>query len=548
MIKDTHKLQGFEKVKFPKLHGHIKIKTWNPLSGNVAQEVEGDNIITNAVRDIFANNYMGAIDGSKLLPIWQTWYGGVLCYEYPHATVEGQLDPDDYFPLADSDNHLVAHAGQTAIDPTHDDDMTRGNPDTSSYVATANSMKQVWEWGTTHGNGTISALSLTHKDTGSYGLGSTSYDFQNYFYPLDAIQSAALTSVRTGFQVDDNNLFAQYDDYHGLGFHIGEATDFYDGHGTFATENFTIYIRRFPYVKAGLLETFDAIKTHTYSVSPLEATKTIELPFMVYCQPAFYFDYETKYLWIFSNILGIGRSGGKDVTNEYSGTTVNYAVIDCTLQSNNTISGTIIESGVIVSDTDVLAPICMGINRSGDSFGTCIGVVKDADDYVYLPTTSGNINWGGNSYTLNLNINGYKKIKITSQSDQAFIPFDTTTNGYFSSIKGGGIIIEASRVCNGNQGYTCKSTLPIYTSYLSPVVWYFQSPTKVSSLALPVVQQSSYVSGTSTNSVQNRYILANKMVNTTKYNLSSAITKTGAQAMSIEYTLTEVPDEEEEEE
>ena len=95
MIKDRSSLLRVDGVRFPKLKGHIKLTLHNCRTGK-NEVVEGDNIITNAVRDIFAANYLGGIDYSTMLPLWSKWFGGVICYENAHPLVNGALDPDDY--------------------------------------------------------------------------------------------------------------------------------------------------------------------------------------------------------------------------------------------------------------------------------------------------------------------------------------------------------------------------------------------------------------------------------------------------------------------
>ena len=80
MAKDKTYLTGFNQIKLPKLKGKVKITLHNPTTGKT-QIVEGENIVTNAVSDIYARNFMGAIDYTKTMPLWANWYGGVLCYE-----------------------------------------------------------------------------------------------------------------------------------------------------------------------------------------------------------------------------------------------------------------------------------------------------------------------------------------------------------------------------------------------------------------------------------------------------------------------------------
>ena len=98
MIKDKTSLTGFNQVKIPKLKGHVKITLHNCRTGK-NEVIEGENIITHAVRDIFANNQLGGIDYFKCMPLWSKWFGGVLCYENAFTIPQGQSapDPDDYF-------------------------------------------------------------------------------------------------------------------------------------------------------------------------------------------------------------------------------------------------------------------------------------------------------------------------------------------------------------------------------------------------------------------------------------------------------------------
>ena len=58
MIKDKTYLTGFNQPKLPKLKGHVKITLHNCRTGK-NEVVEGDNIITNAVNDIFAKFCVG---------------------------------------------------------------------------------------------------------------------------------------------------------------------------------------------------------------------------------------------------------------------------------------------------------------------------------------------------------------------------------------------------------------------------------------------------------------------------------------------------------
>lgn len=517
MIKDNMQLSGFNNIKFPKLKGHIKVTLHNVHNGK-NEVYEGYNVVTNAVQDIASADYLGTLSYNTLFGsqgIWKQWFGGVLLYETAHAN----LDADKYYPQSDSANHLVAHAGQTSIDPNHDDDLRRGNPVGESFLETADSIKQVFEWGTSHGNGNISAISLTHTDTGDVGLGSATYAFQN-FSPFAVINNSELVNVSSSYGAE-NNLVAQYDDNHGIGFIIGDGTNsgsegWYWEHSLFQTDKITVFIRKLPYTKFGL---FDKNTARTDN----EDRFTIEnLPIDLYCMPCFYYEPSTKYLWIFNNVTGI------DTTNygvTWDNENVNYFKID-------TVNQTLVDLGsgvyykTLHSDTATLAPTSYHRRASSMNFRYA-NIVYDGE-YVYVPTTSGVV-WS-NTYDSNedMHINGYKKIKASTGTTHSSISFTTEVNHFKPAIKHGDLIISSGKVVNGTTDYICVNQLDTFYG-----TWAYQELTSPSMLVLP---NRSAKEGISTA----RYILANKMLNTTKYNLPSTIQKTASQSMVVEYTLTEV--------
>ena len=180
---------------------------------------------------------------------------------------------------------------------------------------------------------------------------------------------------------------------------------------------------------------------------------------------------------------------------------------------------------------------CAPYHSSTDNtFSACeyVAIIKDGN-YVYLPTSSGMTTQA--TWTPNINHNGYKKININSQADQSVIAFDTELLKYTAPIKCGDLLITNNMVCNGADGYSCAQSYSEGSQYYSN--YYAQRTNAISSPLFPIYNNK-------TSTTMNRYIFANKMVNTTKYNLSSAIQKTASQAMTVEYTLQEIEEEEEE--
>ena len=515
-IFDNFNRSSCGKVKMPKFKGHVKVTLHNCRTGK--NEVsEGDNIVTNAFSDILASNYLQGVDASKIFGtdgVWKKWFGGVLLFEQFHQSSGGVINPANYYPYADSENHLIAHAGQNPIDAEHDDDIKRGNPVPLVYIETENSMKMVWEWGSVRGNGNIRSLSLCHSDLGDVGLGSDTYGFQ-HFDPFENLASSAFPKVATSLLAPDN-LFTQYDDYNGLYFEIGDGTGegsegFYPEHTRFQTKKLTVYVKRLPYSGAGLFET---MKVRTNFIRKF----TIELEdFNLYLQPCYHFDYTNKRLWIFSNATSINSSHS---------TICNYAVIDC-------INETVLSEGTLESDTANLAPIPMQINATlsanRDQFMN-YNIITDGT-WVWLPTTSG-ANWSEfRGYT---NTNGFKKIKISDSTCDDDVEYNDVQQRQNGIMKAGGLMVMSGRVVNGNTGFTCVDNYPVNNdTNLGYTVTSFHEPYKPVTLATRV--------GASSGSANNpRFILANKCLLTTKFNLNSMVEKNASKSMTVEYTLTEL--------
>lgn len=518
MVKDNYQLTGFNQVKMPKFKGHLKLVLRDIKTGRVDRVVEGDNIVTNAVSDIFSGNDCGAISYSSMLPLWSNWYRGILCYKFAHDTNNNdELEATNYYPKDSVSNPVTAHAGDTVPSDTTDD-VTRGAP-SSIETITNNSVTIGWEWGASQGNGQISALSLCHKDTGNAGLGSTSNAFKAYQPLLDITNTTALIDQTPTL---NGSIFFKYDDANAGYFHIGESSEYYDGHTTFETTKITIYIKKLPFMKVGLLHTL--VPDNTY-----QRTATVTTSVTFYANPAYYFDYANKKLWLFTNKTSVSGNYGQ---GNYSTSVVYYTVLDISDLTNITEDS----HGTITSDTSNLAPLCWSVNSTaswGSTRREITNIIKQGN-YVYLPTST-SPNFG---FAPMMNWTGLKKINISNQADQSTITLnETLAQPACEGFDGGGLIITSSRVFNGATGYTCANLLlapgnePSYASVFES--WAFQTPNKPVSYVCPIGSGREGF-------VMRRYILANKMVNTTLYNLPSAVTKTAAQSMSITYTLTEV--------
>ena len=157
--------------RIPELEGKVKVELFDAKTGELKEEIEGHNIVTNVIANSFASNYCGKLNYDILKPIKDIFYGGILCFENPLT-----IDANNMYPPTSHDNPVIAHAGQTTYSSA-DADGTRGLPNDIESGKIPNGYKQVWDFPATQGNGTISALAMTNPDVGDWWIhGQNTYD------------------------------------------------------------------------------------------------------------------------------------------------------------------------------------------------------------------------------------------------------------------------------------------------------------------------------------------------------------------------------------
>lgn len=253
--KDRTKPQMFGGKKIPTLHGHTKITLRNVKTGEV-EIYEKDNLVTDAVANIFARNYFGGMDYSKITPL-RDMFGGVMCFE-------DALDITAVLPDNDGVNRLVAHAGQTAHSS---DSILRGNPNgaLSEEIQTdeygiKRGYKFVWDFATNQGNGTISALALCHKWAGDIGLKPNAAETNEYLVLPNTNKTISLNGENSLDDFEDRlYCLLSVDMDAGTGLHVSLNGD------TLTVKEVEICLR-----KQGINDTLGASKllaTHTVTLS-----------------------------------------------------------------------------------------------------------------------------------------------------------------------------------------------------------------------------------------------------------------------------------------
>lgn len=135
-------------------------------TGEVIRRVEEENLVTNAITNIFNPPHymlMHNMDYSKLfttgLPLWEDLMGGIMLL--------GNNVPEnaDSFMLG-TDTVPVATAGGEYVG----DSATRGTLNVNESYATENGYRFTWDFGTDVANGTIKCVGLTSKEFGDTGF------------------------------------------------------------------------------------------------------------------------------------------------------------------------------------------------------------------------------------------------------------------------------------------------------------------------------------------------------------------------------------------
>lgn len=493
------------------LKGHVKITLRDAKTDQIDQVIEGDNVVTDAIGNLLKNNVLGCVDYTKIYPIWSKWFKGCLVFENPFPEVDGAPDSTKIFIPDDSLNHVIAHAGDVAPQD-YSDDRKRGNPNTHVQVVTANSVKQVWEWGPTQGNGNLSAIALTHKDVGNCGTGADSNAFKS-FQPFDLIQTG-LSDIKIYYRSDEN-VIGQYNGNLGWWFEIGNPGDYTAQHTAFTTNKITLYLKKLCYDEIGLYDTPNAN-------NDFDIHTTVTLNDNIYCQPAYYVDGHKLHL--FSNITGFN---GNNITwnNTIKHWTITWDALD--------VTPTVTYETISTGRSDI-APLTLDYKCGYQEWAHPLFVniphgKYNGNDYWFFPCSD------VNSVSYINFVYNVKGIVRCGGGSTKYIPFNDTQTYFRTSMHGDELcpIVMPGRVVNGSKGYTCQDQLPVTDP------WYVEaypisSPEKVSSYAMPLgstAQRDYYYS---------RYILANKFLTTTRFNLPTTVTKTASQSMTIEYTITEV--------
>ena len=152
-------VRAYQRNETMPLKGHTKITLTDVHTGKT-KVIEKDNMVTNAVAEIFAKNWSGLARFANILPI-RNLFSGVLCFE-------GEIteSANNYNPVNDGVNELICHAGPDAHSTG---EATRGQPNVAEWDIQDTSIKYVWDFSTSV-QGEIRTVCLCPATLGNMGL------------------------------------------------------------------------------------------------------------------------------------------------------------------------------------------------------------------------------------------------------------------------------------------------------------------------------------------------------------------------------------------
>lgn len=480
-VTDRMKSLDFKGRDFPILKGDVKMTLKNVHNGKT-EVFEKHNLVTNALSDIFGNNYGGLVNYNSFADLYKTYLGGVLVFA---SALDS--DPTNYGIPAYTSNPVTAHAGQTPL-TSQNDDTTRGNPDDSATVLTSGSTKLVWEWGTNAGNGQIASLGLTHSDTGSFGCG---------------VNSVAQKSLNPFVEVGCISKNYSYGD---------------DGASVLAIDGNVAYT--FYLVNSTTVDVFKTpinnskFKLQGGSLAPLtdyssKITVTIQNYNIADKGGCYYhFDFTNQKLILF----GVPTQGGERLLIDE---------IDLSNWTNQTST----QSYVDVSGANLWKFTGQGSGSTTGFNNTPLDVPTKAIIYNGFIFVYGNRGTGDydrhptKMFKVNLSNYADQNEINTTLAEQFDGQSGSRTNERFTSL--GGIIIHNSFLINGDKVFpVAKQNVAINAGHI---------------FGNDGISAPCFGLNTSLNSVA-----LTKLYLATKWNLDSAVTKNASQSMTVEYTLTEV--------
>lgn len=171
MFKDKAESIKMLENPFKKIHGHTKIELTDIRTGE-KKVIEHDNtfqagVLANFMRSLGAfNNNPFDNDTFNSNAKWRSLVGGILLFRDAIDNSNGEV------PYMPSGNQMTANGSYNVTNAGNPVEL--GSWNSIESVIGANSIILVYDWDTSHGNGTIGSICLTSETGGYIGYGNPS--------------------------------------------------------------------------------------------------------------------------------------------------------------------------------------------------------------------------------------------------------------------------------------------------------------------------------------------------------------------------------------
>lgn len=236
-------LQGYDiGKKISEFHGHTRLDLLR--DGKVVHRVEKSNTITGWIGDaLSAGNFFNQISANKIYPLSQ-WFGGCLL-------TEGTNDATTSYIASNAD--ITAQAGDGGYSGSNSKIGTFNALESGSGIDANGKcyIRNVWDWGTSSGNGIIDSVCLTR--------GSLGYTEMNESTAL-ADDKPAFEELSSTFTISEDLRKCQVIDYDGQkAFNIDYSS------GTITIIEYELINSKVIHLYGNLLDVIESGTAHTIS-------------------------------------------------------------------------------------------------------------------------------------------------------------------------------------------------------------------------------------------------------------------------------------------
>lgn len=470
-------LQTSKKFRVPepiidKIHGHTKIELTDVITGK-KEIVEHDNdfqsgVLASFMRSLgYYNNNPYTNSNWRNNPAWRNLVGGILLFR---DAIDNSNDEVPYMPAG---NKMIANGSYGVTNSGNPVEL--GSYNSIESVIGTDSLTFVYDWDTSHGNGTIGAISLTSDVGGYIGYGN----------PSGAVASAKKFSENqscNSYNVGNNSIVPQmYKDYVIKSVSI-DTTE----------SEVTINYIHVPYSKMSLFVMQNMELTISYTGT---LPSTPDLSNIGYTKVAI----DGDYLYVFP---AYGENGRTEVSN---GSSYTYIKVDLINKTASTGSFT---------------------NNTGHSVWVGFTHQFVADGIIYCPR-----------YYLGSEVVN-SDIDLIKLSDSSYVDTVISAGRWHYLEMVGAVADGFTGLGRADERLWLYDTVN-KTQYPTNATTNIYDLRSLCINTNPTQAKDGLISGFSTYYASDIYICKNPLFLSTINNLSSAVTKTNTQTMKVTYTLTE---------